>query len=147
MDYCNFDDVKLRLNITGDDYNYQIADFVTTCSRWVDEYCRLPVDGFEFDETLESCGERELKEETSLQSKSLTYLGTIRELQEDHNFIHFAYLCNQYEGVPVTAEPDKCAGWEWYSLDSLPENILPGHKTAIEMYIKKETLIELLEKE
>ena len=46
MDYCNFDDVKLRLNITGDDYNYQIADFVTTCSRWVDEYCRLPVDGF-----------------------------------------------------------------------------------------------------
>lgn len=46
MDYCNFDDVKLRLNITGDDYDYQIADFVTTCSRWVDEYCRLPVDGF-----------------------------------------------------------------------------------------------------
>ncbi len=46
MDYCTFDDVKLRLNITSDDYNYQIADFVTTCSRWVDEYCRLPVDGF-----------------------------------------------------------------------------------------------------
>lgn len=107
----------------------------------------MPGGRLEFDETLESCGERELKEETSLQSKSLTYLGTIRELQEDHNFIHFAYLCNQYEGVPVTAEPDKCAGWEWYSLDSLPENILPGHKAAIEMYIKKETLIELLEKE
>ena len=46
MDYCNFDDVKLRLNIAGGDYDYQIADFVTTCSRWVDEYCRLPVDGF-----------------------------------------------------------------------------------------------------
>jgi 8-oxo-dGTP diphosphatase len=107
----------------------------------------MPGGRLEFDETLESCGERELKEETSLQSKSLTYLGTIRELQEDHNFIHFAYLCNQYEGVPVTAEPDKCAGWEWYPLDILPENILPGHKAAIEMYIKKETLIELLEKE
>lgn len=46
MDYCTFDDVKLRLNIAGGDYDYQIADFVTTCSRWVDEYCRLPVDGF-----------------------------------------------------------------------------------------------------
>lgn len=46
MNYCTFDDVKQRLNITSNDYDFQIAEFVGACSRWVDERCKLPVDGF-----------------------------------------------------------------------------------------------------
>ncbi len=46
MDYCAIEDVKSRLNINSGDYDFQIAEFVTMCSRWVDEYCRLPADGF-----------------------------------------------------------------------------------------------------
>jgi len=88
-------------------------------------------------EPLIKSAERELFEETSLQSSSFEFIGTIRENQGDYDFIHFAYLCNDYEGDPIVTEPDKCEKWEWVGLKSLPENILPGHKLAIELYNAK----------
>lgn len=46
MDYCTIDDVKSRLDISSDSYDFRISEFVTVCSRWVDEYCHLPANGF-----------------------------------------------------------------------------------------------------
>lgn len=86
-------------------------------------------------EKLIDCATRELLEETGLRTNSLEYLGAIRDLQDGYNFIHFAFLCRSYKGEPKTAEPDKCEGWGWFAFNSIPENILAGHKAAIDLFL------------
>lgn len=91
-------------------------------------------------ETLIDCSKRELVEETSLVANALHYVGVIREYQEDHNynFIHFVYYCEDFSGEPKTMEPTKCEGWQWYPLDTLPENLIKGHHWALDMFKNKE---------
>ena len=95
----------------------------------------LPGGKLELEEGLEECGTREVMEETSLQGKNLQYVGVVRELQNVYNFIHFVFSCNEFEGTVTTVEPDKCESWEWYSLDALPDNIVQGHRAALDMYV------------
>jgi ADP-ribose pyrophosphatase YjhB (NUDIX family) len=99
-------------------------------------------------ETLIEGARRELVEETSLIANKLQYVGVIREYQEDNNFnfIHFVYSCDDFSGIPKTVEPDKCEGWRWYPLDTLPENLIKGHRWALDMYRKKSsTLCDIID--
>lgn len=82
-------------------------------------------------EKLHECAERELLEETNLVAKQLKHLGVVKEWQKKHNFIHFIYLCEVWDGDLKVAEPDRCEGWEWFDIDDLPEQILPGHREGI----------------
>jgi 8-oxo-dGTP diphosphatase len=93
----------------------------------------------ELSETLIECAQRELEEEVGLKAQSLKYVGVVREQQDGYNFIHFAFTCNDYVGEPQLKEPDKCEGWNFYSLDKLPNNILPGHKAGLDIFIKKDS--------
>jgi hypothetical protein len=47
-DYCALVDLQApgRLDITGTGYDAVLADLVTACSRWVDRYCKVPVNAF-----------------------------------------------------------------------------------------------------
>jgi len=47
-DYGELLDLKQdgRLNIVGDAYDAALILLLTACSRWIDAYCRVPVDGF-----------------------------------------------------------------------------------------------------
>jgi 8-oxo-dGTP diphosphatase len=85
----------------------------------------------ELSESLQDCAKRELVEETGLTAKSIKYLGVIREMQEGYNFIHFAFLCDEYEGQIELKEPDKCVSWNFYQLDSIPYQILPAHRAGL----------------
>lgn len=38
----------------------------------------------------------------------------------------------RWEGVPEVREPDRCLGWEWFSVKDLPESIVPYTRVAIE---------------
>ena len=76
---------------------------------------------------------RELFEETGLKSKKLKYIGVVKEWQDSYNFIHFIYGCSQWDGNVELMEPEKCEGWEWFELDNLPKNVLPGHLQAIKL--------------
>lgn len=102
----------------------------------------LPGGKLELKEKLEFCAARELCEETSLKSKSILYVGVIRELEKDYNYIHFVFCCSEYYGSPITVEPDKCEDWKWYPLNNLPENMVPGHKAALEIYLNKTTTLK-----
>ncbi len=85
----------------------------------------------ELTESLEDCSKRELLEETGLTAKSLKYVGVIRELQDERNFIHFAFLCTDYEGEIELREPDKCVEWIFYHPKDIPKNTLPAHQVGI----------------
>jgi 8-oxo-dGTP diphosphatase len=106
----------------------------------------VPGGRIELKEPIEETVKRELKEESNLIAKKVKYLGVVRELQRTYNFIHFVFLCETYSGDLNNTEPDKCEGWEWHPLDSIPENILPGHKAGIDIFKNpdKQTLRELL---
>lgn len=93
----------------------------------------IPGGRIEGKEKIKDSAIRELAEETSLVPNSIQYLGTIREFSS-YNFIHFAFLCDSFTGTPTNAEPEMCEQWRWHPLDSLPKNILPGHKAAIELF-------------
>lgn len=94
-------------------------------------------------EKLLECVARELKEETNLHGKEFEFVGVTKEFQVEHNFnfIQFVYTCRVYDGNLTNTEPEKCEGWEWYSINNLPSNLLEGHKWAIDMYVKKDVPI------
>lgn len=97
-------------------------------------YFGLPGGRVDYDELLPTGAARELLEETGLVSQDLSYLGVVREQQESSQFIHFGFVTHDFQGVPTNVEPDKCEGWEWYDLESLPSPILPGHKGIIDIF-------------
>jgi len=101
----------------------------------------LPGGRLELNELLEECAKRELLEETGINVKSLEFIGAIRDFQKDHNFIHFGFVCNNFDGEVKLMEPEKCEGWQWFPLDNLPENILPGHVQAINIFLKKDSFL------
>lgn len=106
----------------------------------------LPGGRLEGNESLVDACKREVIEETGLTAHTLKYIGVVREWQEHNkwNFIHFVFVCKAFEGTVTLQEPEKCEGWEWYSLDNLPSPLLPGHKAAIEMYMGKNNSESLL---
>jgi 8-oxo-dGTP diphosphatase len=98
-------------------------------------YYGFPGGRAEFSEKIFDGAKRELLEETGLNAKSLKYLGVIRDLQGSYYFIHFVFLCTDYEGEPKVTEPDKCESWEWFNPKAIPEKTLPGHEAAVDIFL------------
>lgn len=103
----------------------------------------IPGGRVEGKDPLEETARRELAEETALEALGLEFIGAVREWQDTHNFIHFVYSCRNFTGTPTTTEPEKCAGWEWYNLDSLPTPLLIGHQAAINLLASNQNLQDL----
>lgn len=106
----------------------------------------LPGGHVEPDETVLACIIREVLEETGIQltQDALTYQGVVREKQEHGTYIHFVFSASVGAAVPQLCEPDKCAGWEWYKLNTLdPKKVLPGHWGALNVFREKKPLIDM----
>ena len=74
----------------------------------------------------------------------LTYIGVVRETQEEYDFIHFIFATEIEKQQPQLTEPDKCEGWEWVPLDMLPEKILPGHAAAVNLFLDESQLADVV---
>jgi 8-oxo-dGTP diphosphatase len=104
---------------------------------YADGWWNLPSGHLEEGETIDEAVIREAREEIGIELTA----GDIR----------FAHLCHfrnpegqarmgvffearTWSGVPINAEPHKCAQIGWFPLDSLPPNTYPYTASGIQMY-------------
>ena len=82
-------------------------------------------------ESLEQTFQRELAEETGVKPMDYHLVGVVKEWQVKEFFIHFIFICQKWRGEVTNEEPNKAEPWQWFDLDKLPPNILPGHLAGI----------------
>ncbi len=85
----------------------------------------LPGGKLEKNEDFKDCIVREVKEETNLDIKDLTFVGITNDIMTDINqhYITIYFTTKEYDGEPIVMESDKCEKWEWFSSLELPENL------------------------
>jgi 8-oxo-dGTP diphosphatase len=77
----------------------------------------------EFGESIETCAQREVREETGLEIQNLRrgpYIDTLFT-SENRHYITLFVLAESESGGAVVLEPDKCMGWSWHHWNDLPE--------------------------
>jgi 8-oxo-dGTP diphosphatase len=99
---------------------------------------QLPGGHLEYGETPEVCAMREVMEETGLSISNPRrgpYTNDIFATEGRH-YITLFVIADYAGGVPEVREPDKCARWEWFSWDALPQPLfLPLENLAREGYV------------
>ncbi len=82
----------------------------------------FPGGHLEYMESFEDCAARETKEETGIEIKNINFLflTNVKKYSPKH-YVYIAMTAEWASGVPQVMEPDKAEGWDWYSLDNLPE--------------------------
>jgi len=97
-----------------------------------------PAGHIEKSESVLECAKRELLEETGINVDSFEFKCV--KLLKDYKingvtadpYVAFCVAAKNWDGEPKNLEPDKNEGWEWYSLDKLPEPMFPPVKMLVE---------------
>lgn len=83
----------------------------------------FPGGHLEFNEAVEECAIREVKEETGISIKNLrqgTFTNDIFE-KEEKNYVTLYMISDFAAGEVRIMEPDKCEKWEWFDWHNLPQ--------------------------
>lgn len=77
---------------------------------------------------------REAKEEVdiTIKKEDMRVIHTIHRRSADFEYIDFFIVASNWEGEPKVMEPDKCDDLRWFSVNALPDNIVPRIKELIE---------------
>ena len=76
----------------------------------------------EHGEAFAACAQREVAEECGIEIANVRFhfLSNI-DIWKPRHYVHIGLLADWRAGEPQVLEPEKCEGWDWYSLDALPE--------------------------
>lgn len=84
---------------------------------------QFPGGHLEFGESIEDCARREVREETGLELGNLRLGPYTNDIfaSEGRHYVTLFVLADYAGGRPEVREPDKCARWEWFRRDNLPQ--------------------------
>ncbi|MBP9731978.1 MAG: NUDIX domain-containing protein [Candidatus Magasanikbacteria bacterium] len=84
---------------------------------------QFPGGHLEFKESWEDCARREVMEETGMSITNIRFGTVSNDVFETENkhYITLIMIANHELGEPQILEPEKCAGWEWFKWEELPE--------------------------
>lgn len=91
----------------------------------------------EAEESIADAAIRETAEElgVGLQPEDLEPLGTMLRSQGNGDpldeRVDFFFQCQKWTGEPTIREPDKVSGLRWFSLDNLPDNVVPHEQRVL----------------
>ena len=99
------------------------------------EWC-WPGGHLEHMESIVECARRETREETGMEVENIRFLRLVnlKEYAPKH-YIDIGMVADWKSGEPQVLEPDKMEGWEWRSLDNLPQPLFaaePYYLKALE---------------
>lgn len=79
---------------------------------------------------------REAKEEVGIEidRNDLKISAISHSKANNKEYIQFFFVCKKWKGEIKNAEPHKCDELKFFPIDSLPENIIPYIKKAIECH-------------
>lgn len=81
----------------------------------------------EYGESFEKAAVRETMEETGIlaQEKDVSIGGVTNDFFEESgkHYVTIHLIASSFSGESKIMESDKCAQWQWFDLDKLPENI------------------------
>lgn len=104
---------------------------------YYDGYYSLPAGHFEGNETAKDVATREAKEEVGVKidpkDLRLVHISHRKSpIPVNHERMDLFFEIDRWEGEPTNAEPHKHEEIRWFPLDSLPDNMVPEVKQAIE---------------
>ncbi len=97
-------------------------------------------------EKINECARREIKEELG-DKIEIALTNEILAVRENSIAPHFSHhltvtIKGNYEkGKIANNEPNKCKGWEWFSLDKLPSQTFSGMREILINYKKGKVLV------
>ena len=110
---------------------------------WMDGKYSLISGHLDGNETVSEAMIREAFEEAKIKIKKEDLIpATVIDRKSDEEYIDFFFVVNNWEGIPIIGEPEKCDDLSWFSIDNLPDNLLPFIKEAIENYRNKVAFFE-----
>ncbi|MFA5714963.1 MAG: NUDIX domain-containing protein [Candidatus Paceibacterota bacterium] len=88
------------------------------------------------EETMREALSREVLEEIAININPLNFnhVLTMHRWCGDHERIDLFFSVDEWEGEIKNMEPNKCDDLSWFSINQLPQNIIPYIKKAIESY-------------
>ena len=84
---------------------------------------QFPGGHLEYGESLAACAAREVTEETGLMVRGIrpvTFTNDIFAAEGKH-YVTLYMLADYVGGTPEVLEPHKCARWDWFRWDALPQ--------------------------
>jgi 8-oxo-dGTP pyrophosphatase MutT (NUDIX family) len=111
-----------------------VAFVLRSDTKWMDGYYGLPSGKVEAEETFIAAAVREGKEEVGIdiEPTHMRHVLTMHRHSEDSTWVDIFFEVDEWSGEVVNAEPHKHSELAWLDLDSLPENVIPSVRFALE---------------
>lgn len=111
---------------------------------WMDGKYSLVAGHLDGGESVSRAMIREAKEEAGIvvKKKDLVPATVIHRVYPEQEYVDFFFVTKKWVGNPTITESNKCDDMSWFSLNKLPDNLLPYVKRAISNYQDKTPFFE-----